>query len=361
MKKNNLLSHVSIMSTIDRRSFLRLSGMLGLGLASATIIPATAEAVKFNRNTFKVSKTKLDMGTFVSMTLIHPSRDEAEEAMGRAFEEIDRLTALMNRFDDATAVAQLNRQGLLKGVPPEVAEVVARALDYHRLSHGTFDISVKPVVDLFRENFDERKTATPAEIKIRKALDLVGSNKIELKQGMIRFKKPGMGITLDGIAKGYIVDRASKILADHQIANHLINAGGDIRAMGVRRDKKPWTVAVQDPKKKGHYPDIINITDGAIATSGNYEAYFDHEKIFHHIVDPGTGQSPGLSTSVSVLARTAMDADALSTSVFVMNPAQGSRFINSLPACECLVIARGGQKFRSAGWKDAAFTRSAQS
>lgn len=345
---------------MNRRSFLRLSGLLSLGLASTSIIPATAEAVKFNRNMYKVSKTKLAMGTFVSMTLIDSSKHKAQEAMGRAFEEIDRLTALMNRFDDRTAVAQLNREGLLKDVPPEVAEVITRGLDYYRLSNGAFDISVKPVVDLFRETFAGGKTVPPSNNKLGQAIDLVGSDRIELKGGMLRFKKPGMGITLDGIAKGYIVDRASMILAGNQIKDHLINAGGDIRAMGSRRDRKPWTVAIQDPKKKGQYPDIINMTDGAIATSGNYEAYFDHEKIFHHIVDPGTGRSPGLSTSVSVLARTAMDADALSTSVFVMNPAQGSRLINSLPACECLVITKGNRKFRSAGWKDAA-TRSAQS
>ena len=160
-----------------------------------------------------------------------------------------------------------------------------------------------------------------------------------------------MGITLDGIAKGYIVDKASKILAGHRINNHLINAGGDIRAIGKRSDKKPWVVAIQDPQKKGHYPDTIYLTDGAIATSGNYEIYFDREKIFHHIVDPKTGFSPELNNSVSVTAKTAMDADALSTAVFVMNPVLGTRFINSLPMCESFVIEKGNKRFKSAGWK----------
>ena len=337
--------------TMNRRAFLKYSGLLGLGLTSAGILPATAEAVKFNKETYKVSETRSAMGTYVSMTLFHASRDKAEEAMGRAHEEIDRLTGLMNRFDHATAVAQLNHEGYLSDVPPEVIQVVAGALEYYRISHGTFDISVKPVIDLFKKNFADNASLMPDNRELNKALDLVGSDKIELNGRTIRLKKPGAGITLDGIAKGYIVDRASKVLADHQIKDHLINAGGDIRTSGASRDKKPWTVAIEDPQKKKQYPDIIHMTDGAIATSGNYEIYFDREKMFHHIVNPSTGMSPDLSESVSVLADTAMNADALSTSVFVMKPAAGVQFIGTLPGCECLVMSRTGKIFKSSGWK----------
>ena len=350
MEKNNPLSQIH--RNIDRRSFLKLSGLLGLGLASTGIIPQTAKAVKFNRNTYKVSKTRLAMGTYVSMTLIHPSRDKAERAIGLAFEEIDRLTGLMNRFDDSTAVARLNRSGFLNDTPPEVSEVIARALAHYRLSHGAFDISVKPVVDLFREKFTAGKKMLPKESELKQVLKLVGSDKIELRGWRLRLKKQGMGITLDGIAKGYIVDKASKALAGQKINNHLINAGGDIRAMGSRSENKPWTVAIQDPLKRKIYPDIIHMTDGAIATSGNYEVYFDQEKMFHHIVDPRTGLSSGLNdASVSVLAKTAMDADAFSTSVFVMDPIHGIRFINSVPGCECLVITKANKKIKSEGWK----------
>jgi thiamine biosynthesis lipoprotein len=352
MEKQNSLCQIP--GTMNRRSFLRLSGMLGLGLASTGIIPVAAEAVKFNRKMYKVSRTRLAMGTFVSMTLVHTSKDKAEEAMGLAFEEIDRLARSMSRFDDRTAVAQLNKEGFLKDVPPEVADVVSSSMDYYRQSNGAFDMTVKPIVDLFKKSFESGKRTRPDETELEKVLDLVGSDKIELKGRTIRFKNPGMGITLDGIAKGYIVDRASGVLAGHEIKNHLINAGGDIRSMGVRKDRKPWTVAIQDPLKKKKYPDIIHMTNRAVATSGNYEVYFDREKMFHHIVDPKTGLSPDLSTSVSVLASTAMDADALSTSVFVMNPMTGTRFINSLPGCECLVLGREGNRFKSQGWKSAA-------
>jgi thiamine biosynthesis lipoprotein len=352
MKRKNAAIETDL--TLNRRSFLKLSGLLGLGLASTGIWSASAEAVKFNRKAFKVSKTRLAMGTFVSMTLIHSSRDKAEEAMGRAFREIDRLTRSMNRYDTATAVAQLNSDGFLKAAPPEVFEVIAGALDYYRLTQQAFDISVKPVVDLFRKKFAQGNNRPPGGIELRRAIDRVGSDMIELNGRSIRFKKPGMGITLDGIAKGYIVDCASEILTRHRIKNFLINAGGDIRAVGSRRDNTAWSVAVQDPKKEKQYPDVIRLTDAAIATSGNYEVYFDREKMFHHIVDPRTGLSPRLSASVSVTAHTAMDADALSTSVFVMKPTAANRFINSLPGCECLVVARDGRTFKSSGWQGGA-------
>jgi thiamine biosynthesis lipoprotein len=352
MEKTNPLSHTQ--KTMDRRSFLKLSGLLGLGLASPAVIPAAAEAIMFNRKMYKVSDTRLAMGTFVSMTLIHPSKDEAQEAIGRAFEEIDRLSHLMNRFDDSTLIAQLNREGYAEGISKNIADVLSASLHYYRITNGSFDISVKPVVDLFQEKFSDGKNIPPSDSELQKALKRVGSDKIALKDGNIEFNRRGMGITLDGIAKGYIVDKASEILDNHKVTNHLINAGGDIRTMGTRQDKKPWVIAIQDPNKKRQYPDIIQMNHGAIATSGNYEVYYDKEKMFHHIVNPRTGLSPELNTSVSITARTTMDADALSTSVFVMDPSEGTRFINRIQGCECMVVAKGNKKFKSAGWKSVA-------
>jgi thiamine biosynthesis lipoprotein len=318
------------------------------------VVPVKAAALKFDRKMYKVTKTGLAMGTFVSMTLIDPSRDKAEQAMGLAFEEIDRLARSMSRFDESAAVGLLNRDGFLEDVPAEVSHVVTKGLDYYRVSRGAFDMTVKPIVDLFKEAFAEGKVMGPSEKDMEGALGLVGSDKIEVNGRALRLKRPGMGITLDGIAKGYIVDRASEILAGYGIQNHLINAGGDIRTMGVRDDKKPWTIAIEDPQKRNLYPDKISMTGGAIATSGNYEIFFDREKMFHHIVDPMSGQSPYLTASVSVMADTALEADALSTGVFVMGSRAGVRFIDAMPGCECLVIDRGRKIAQSRGWKRAA-------
>ena len=159
-----------------------------------------------------------------------------------------------------------------------------------------------------------------------------------------------MKITLDGIAKGYIVDKASKILLDHVIKRHLINAGGDIKAVGLRDDMQPWRVAIQDPKKRNNHLDVIDLTDGSVATSGNYENYFDRDMLYHHIADPKTGLSPVTTSSASVIAPTATDADALATALMVMEPEKGTMFIDSLAGYESLIITRDNQIKRSSGW-----------
>ena len=337
------------MKKMDRRSFLRLSGMLGLGIASFTVPALRAESVRFNKKLYKVSCTRLGMGTFISMTLFHPSKNKAEEAMGKAFEKIEILSRELNRFNSISAVARLNNEGRLNDVPPSMMKVVHRSLSYYKLSNGCFDVTVKPVVDLFQESFSKGKRPTEAEIKERARL--IGSNKIEFSGKRIVFKEPGMGITLDGIAKGYVVDQAAKVLDKHGIKHYLINAGGDIRVSGRKSNGKPWLIAVQDPHKKGNYPAIIRMSRGAIATSGNYEIYFDKEKMFYHIVDPKTGMSPKPDVSVSIVAYTCCDADALATGVFVMKPENGVRFINSLKGTEALIITRNGKRFSSSGWR----------
>jgi thiamine biosynthesis lipoprotein len=339
--------------SMDRRSFLRLSGLLGLGVASATLVPLTAQTVSFNKKTMKVSETRLAMGTFVSMTLVHPSRDQAEEAMGRAFDQIVRLEGVLSRYDQSTPVFFLNKQGTLKDAPPEVSEVLGHSIRFNNLTAGNFDVTVKPAVDLFKDKVGEKKMF-PTDQEIRVVLSLIGTQYIDFREKTISFRKSGMGVTFDGIAKGYIVDRAAQVLSNHHIENFLINAGGDIRTRGAKEHNQPWVVAIEDPRKGQKYPDIIQMRDGAIATSGNYEVYFDKEKMFHHIIDPRTGLSPHLSTSVTIMAKTTMEADALATSVFVMNPQEGTGFIDSLPNCESLVISRDGTLLRSKGWKRAA-------
>ena len=338
---------------MNRRSFLVLSGMLGAATAIPSVLVSRAEAVSFDKKRRKVSKTLSKIGTFVTITVIHPSQDQAQEAIGRAFAEIDRLERVFNRFDRATAIGSLNADGYLKDLPPEMSHVLSRALQYHRTSGGRFDITVKPVVDMFQARMRTRKQQLPSQKDLDNVLALVGSDKLRLENNNLRFARPGMGITLDGIAKGYIVDQASALLGRLGVTDHLINAGGDIRVSGTKPGDMPWTVAIEDPAKKQNYPDIIRLKDGAVATSGNYEVYYDNEKMFHHIVNPRSGMSPHLNSSVSVTAATTMDADALSTSVFVMTPKQGIAFIEQVPACECLVVTRNRKQLKSNGWKSA--------
>lgn len=331
----------------------KLSALIELGFERVDLSPVASEAVPVAGKAYKVTSGRPAMGTFVSISAVHRSRDRVEEAIGKAFDEMDRLIGVFNRHDGSSAVSHLNQDGHVDDTPPELFQVVARALYYNQLSQGAFDISVQPLVDLFRECLAGETASEPAPERMLEALRLVGSEKIELSRRAIRFREDGMGITLDGIAKGYIVDRVADVLTRHKLSDYLINAGGDIRTAGTKEEGGPWTVAVQDPAKSGDFPDVIHVRDAAVATSGSYEIYFDRERSFHHIVNARSGVSPQLNTSVSVIAPTSMAADALATSVLVLEPHDGVRFIDSLPGCECLVIDRHARQLKSKGWRSA--------
>lgn len=343
--KNNQPSHDK-----KRRSFLKMSGLLGLGAMASTLLPAEkSEAISFTGKEYKVTKTRLALGTFVAMTAIHSSRDEAENAIGLAFEEIDRLNNVLSHYEANTPVAELNSEGKIVTPAPEVGEMIARSLYFNQQTGGAFDITVKPLIDLYKNSFASNHEPTDTEIEA--VLKNVGSQHIQMQGKQISFARPDMGVTLDGIGKGYIVDRASEVLAQNGVTNHLINAGGDIRTRGHAAAGKQWTVAIQDPKKSKEYPDIITMGDGAIATSGNYEIFYDREKIFHHIISSKTGHSPNYFNSVTVTAASVMDADAMATAVFVMDPQDGVKFVESQPESECLLIGDSNKMVKSSGWQ----------
>ena len=334
--------------TMDRRRFLKLSGILGVGFATGGLLPVS-ESVAFNRKLYKVTKTRTGMGTFVSITLMHPSKIQAEEVIGQAFEEMDRVIALMDRYRPDSPIGVLNKEGGLADLPTEVARVLDRSLYFYKQSNGAFDMTVQPMVDLYKRHFDT-KGLPPSETELDKVLALVDASAVQFDGKSIRFKKEGMGITLDGIAKGYVIDCVAELIKRHGIKHALINAGGDIRVAGGKKNGTPWKVGVQNPDEGGPYLDIVKMKDGAMATSGNYEIYFDEEKLYHHIVNPRTGISPRQSDSVTVMASNVMDADALSTAVFVLEPDAGRRFIEGTPGTACLILGRDKERIASKGW-----------
>ncbi len=340
----------------------KMAALAGMGFQRVESAPISTESVRVGRDAFKVTCSRAAMGTLVSITALDASRDRAEEAIGQAFQEMDRVVGLLNRHDGASAVSSLNSQGVLQLAPPELFDVLNQARYHYELSGGSFDVTVQPLVDLFRSHLTqdrarweaaESHASAPTPQEVMEALDLVNGRQVEIKERCVRLGRDGMGLTLDGIAKGYVVDRVAKTLAGFGISDYLISAGGDIRTAGRREDGEAWRVAVQDPDKRGTFPDVIEVSDGAVATSGSYEIYFDRERTYHHIVDTETGGSPQLSQSVSVMAPSTVTADALATSVFVMEPERAIALIDSLPQCACLIVDSNGRQLRSVRWRSA--------
>lgn len=327
---------------------------MGLGLSVCGLKPLAAEAANFparpGEKLYKTTQTRLLMGTFVTVTVVHPSKDLGQEAVGRAFEEMKRLIAVFDRHDGSTAISVLNGNGRLDGAPVELSDLVGRAVRFNSLSSGFFDATVAPLVDLYRQKSERGQSLDLSAKELGEVMALVDSSAVTMSGDRIAFAKSGMGLTLDGIAKGYIVDRTSEILSTMGVSNHLINAGGDIRTSGERGSGKPWTVAVEDPKKAGKYPDVLHVRNCAMATSGTYEIFYDESKAHSHLVSPQNGQSPVAVAGATVTAQSVMEADALSTSLCLMPLDRGVNFIYSLPGRESLVVASSGAVLRSKGW-----------
>ena len=300
--------------------------------------PASEEALP-GRDHCRVLTVRPAMGTLVSVVALHPSGARAEDAVEEAFAEMDRLVGVLSRHDSSSPVAHLNRCGRLGDAPPELAQVVGRALDYHRLTAGAFDITVEPLVGLF-----EAATRPPGPAEVAEVRELVGAEHLKLAGRRLSFERSGMGITVDGIAKGAIVDAMAELLGSRGVRDFLINAGGDIRASGLKENGQPWTVAVRDPSNRDAFVDVVRATNGAVATSGDYE------KEYRHLVSTETGRSPERSRSVSVMAPSAVAADALATALFVMEPARAGRLARSVPSCGSLVRDGQGRSVRSEGW-----------
>ena len=297
----------------------------------------------------RFDETRRAMSTFVAVTVEDRSAACAEEAIGRAFEEMDRVASLLTRFEAGSAVGVLNEAGRIDGPPPELRAVVGRALELHGASAGAFDPTVAPLVDLYQLHFAAHG-GPPDEGERRDVIELVGAGKLRVTPRELRFDRTGMALTLDGIAKGYVVDRMIETLASHGVRHALINAGGDIRALGPRASGDAWRVGVQDPRRPEAMIEVLDLVDAAVATSGDYIRFHDVERLYHHTIVPATGRSPRDAASVSVRAATAMEADALATAVFVMGAEAGCGFVSSRPRAECLVLLRDGSRRSSVGW-----------
>ena len=330
----------------DRRSFLKLAGAASAGATLPLVSPALGLASLNQR--FKVAQeTKMMMGTLVSVTVVDPSSSLAQKGVARCFEDMQALAAVFDRHQANGLLAQLNKQGNLSEIPPVMNKVLMLSGAVHQLSNGAFDITVAPVLDAYTRAY--KKGGLPTTKEINEALASMGSLR---RQGKgLSLTAEGAALTLDGVAKGFIADQGIETLNKVGIKHALINAGGDVAVMGERSPGQPWRVAISDPDQPQKAKMVVNMTKGAIATSGNYEVFFDQERLYHHIINPDTGRSPRTDVSTSVKAGSAAVADAFSTACFVLTPKQAMALIKSRPGLEAMILTRHRQKLITPGFK----------
>jgi len=296
-----------------------------------------------------LKRSEMIMGTTVEITVIPAN----EEAVREAFLAIRKVDQLMSIYKPDSEVSLLNQQGENQ-LSPETIQVIQEAIKFAGMTEGVFDITCRPLINLWKKAKKEQKIPSPEEIE--QARKLVDYRKIILKGNLVKLSEPGMKIDLGGIAKGYAVDKAIEVLKTKGVRRALVNAGGDLYALGTPGWGKKWTVGVQDPRNLEEILTTIEASDCGIATSGDYRRYFILEgQRFSHIVDPRTGQTvEEVPMSVTIIAPDATTADALATGVFVLGPKKGMSLIESLPGVEGLIISEAGENEQmnsSRGWE----------
>jgi thiamine biosynthesis lipoprotein len=305
--------------SMNRRDALRILGAgaaLAVGWGAARRLEGLLAVGRTGR---LAAHTRLGMGTVVTVNAVDSSAARAEDAIAAAFAALDRLEPLLSRFISDSPLAVLNAQGRLDGPPPCLPEVLDLARAAHRATAKAFDPTVLPVLSFVEAECAAGRAPDSRELAARRSL--VGLDRVRWSPARVEFERSGMALTLDGVAKGYIVDAMAAALRQAGVQHGMVDAGGDIAVFGGKAAGLPWVLAVRDPADPQGVREIIELSDGACTTSGDYEVFFDPERQHHHILDPATGKSPHLIHSATVLADTAAQADALSTALLVLGPA----------------------------------------
>ena len=302
-----------------------------------------------------VREGRLVLGALVTVKL-YGDAETVRLPVERAYAELDRVDSLMSRYRDDGALRRLE-QTAQRGVqtPAELAAVLARSQRFAALTGGSFDCTVGALSRLW--NFPDA-LAPPDSAAVDSALALVGYEGLQVEGEIVRIGRPGTRLDLGAAAKGYAVDRMVAGFEEAGIEGGLIDAGGDIRYWGAKPDGRPWVFGVQHPRDPTRYIEVDDLGLAAIATSGDYQQYFEWEGArYHHLLDPRTGYPARACVSATVWAGTALDADILSTAVFVLGPERGLALVAELEGVEALVFyERDGQlEYRASAGVDGRF------
>lgn len=331
---------------LTRRDFVRITA-IGAGAVAAGVYGIKQIISEPGLEEF--AETRSMLGTFITIKVVDTDEDKAKAAVQDTFAEISRLSSVLSRHDPASQLARLNSNGQVIGASTELVSVLERSQQYSKLTNGAFDVTVLPLYNLYKNSFNASKAA-PSAPDISDALKAVSYKNINIKGRDVTLDKSGVQITLDGIAKGYIVDEAAALLKARGATRVLVEAGGDLSVKGMREDGNPWKVGIVHPRALDGFYEVAEISNGCIATSGDYESYFTNDYAFHHIIDPTLGLVPSELCSASIYANDTTYADALSTACFVMGMDKSLELIESLPGVEAFLIAKDLTSKKTSGF-----------
>ena len=285
------------------------------------------------------------MGTLVDVVL-YGDKEVLPEAAGLAFESILRVEAAAHPSKEGSSLFRI-RQGKGVRVEGDLARILDVALEVSRATSGAFDPTLGEVVNLW--GFGRDDPHLPGPEKIVHALE--GARYDRVLTGQCCPEGLDIWFDLGGVAKGYAVDEAVRSLQDSGVKAGIVNAGGDLRSFGVRPRRGYWKIGVQDPENPQKLAGVLEIKEAAVATSGDYQRYFEEGGIrYHHILDPSTGYPAhsGLR-GTTVIAPDCATADALATAAFVMGPEKGLAMLEKWEGAEGVLITEDGTILTTSG------------
>lgn len=308
--------------SLSRRRFIAISGAVagvsllkGKALASSSIPLHRWEGIA--------------LGADASMILAHPDKAVADRLIERCIVEMRRLERIFSLYDANSILVRLNRLGAIDQPPLEMVELLSRAQRISELTGGIFDVTVQPLWLRYASHFSQTK-ATSTGPDISAALGLVDWRQLHVEPERVAFARSGMAVTLNGIAQGFITDRIVQLLRSEGIGQVMVDLG-EIRAIGRHPIGRPWHAGIKNPMRDGDLVGKIDLIDRALATSGGYGTVFDVNGRYSHLIDPRDGHTAPLARSVSVVARDATTADALSTAFSLVGSAEIQALLPRFP------------------------------
>ncbi|MDH4239925.1 MAG: FAD:protein FMN transferase [Phycisphaerae bacterium] len=328
-----------------------------LWLEIATIIGASVILALYifgcNRRVEEDSGYRLVMGTFTHLKAIAKDNRTAMKCLDSAFAELQKVDKLMSDYKSDSEISEVNRDAFKRAVKVDEStfHVLQKSVEFSRLSEGAFDITIAPLTELWQSAAEVNSVPSEAELAV--ARSKVGYEKLFLdaNEMTVRFAVEGMKLDLGGIAKGYAIDKAIEAMQAGGAVGGMVDVGGDIRCFGLPpKGKKTWRIGLQNPAEPGSDEEtlaggteqvlmVLKLTDEAIATSGGYRRFVLIEgKRYSHIMNRDTATSAEGLSSVTIISKNALDADALATSVSVMGPEKGLALIEKIPDTEAILI-----------------------
>ncbi|MDF1614177.1 FAD:protein FMN transferase [Desulfurivibrio dismutans] len=313
-------------NVFSRRSALKILAVAGAAGALGLTFTGRERGLQV------VRRSRVLMSTPVNLTVYSHDREQAEAAAVATLSRMSELEARLSRFRPDSEVGRLNRTGELAGAGADLLAVLALAQQVSAKSDGAFDVTMLPLLTRHQQS---RQGLSAADEQLAAARRAVDFTRLQIDGRQLRLTQPGMGITLDGIGKGYIVDQGVATLAAHGFGRVYVEAGGDLAARGGKPGNKPWRIGIAPPRPgMNRELTVVAGNNLAVATSGDYQQNFSNDYRHHHIINPRTGFSPPQLASCTITAPDAALADALATACLVLGLPDALDLLAAFPGCE---------------------------